>query len=417
MARLILFIYDLLWNTLVWPCIPILKRHNNFNGTIWQRLGLRMPYIPGTKEVMWLHASSVGEVKAVAGLVKRLKAKRPGLFIMITSMTATGRDIAAKELPCDIVLPFPFDISWVMQRYLKKTNTSILAIVETEIWPNLILKAKKNNTKVVFINARLGKKAFGRYSNLKQLFKFILKDTHVLALSKDDAERFSSLGASYVTCLGNLKLDSIHMADLDIAEVLKKELGVDNRPVFIAGSIREGEEKYVVDAVKHAMGKSTDMLSILAPRHASSSRILARLLDDAGLRWTFKSNHDKDQAKNIDVVIVDTFGELFYLYGASDVAFVGGSLVDLGGQNILEPLAWGIPTMHGPYMENFAWALEVVGAFTIKVSSPGELGRYLVDTLENLDNNRARAMKARDALNESMGITDDYVNALNALLG
>ncbi len=416
MVRLILILYNLLWNILVWPAIPLLSRHSNFKGTIMQRLGFRIPPIGDPKVVMWLHASSVGEVKASVELVKRIKSERPDMFIMVTSMTATGREIAANEMPSDLVLPLPFDINWVIRKYLETVRPSILVIVETEIWPNLVLEAKKKGTKVVFINARIGKHTFTRYLNLRQLSDLILRDTHVLAVSKKDAERFSRLGANAVTCLGNLKLDSIHVADLHDRKEIKKALGAENRPVFIAGSIREGEERYVVEAVRYAKDKITGLFSILAPRHSSSGIMLTRLLDNAGMRWALKSRYDKQQADNIDVLIVDTFGELFYLYGASDIAFVGGSLVDSGGQNILEPLAWGIPTMHGPHMENFAWALEVVGPFTLKLKSPEELGKYIVDAFENIEDNMAKAMNARGVLKASIGTTDDYVTALNMLL-
>jgi 3-deoxy-D-manno-octulosonic-acid transferase len=411
-ARLIVFLYRLLGNVLIWPASLLLWRHPNFRATIRGRLGMRLPAVPDDRTVVWVHAASVGEVKAIASLIKELKRVKKDLFVCLSSVTVTGREVAGKISEIDLVIPFPFDLSWVMRRYLRRLHPQVLMIVETELWPNMILMAEKLGIPVAFINARMTDRSYTRFEKVGFVIKEVLKDVWVFAMADSDAQRFSRLGAPAVEVLGNLKLDQIGDVDMEKRATLRKQLGVENRPVFIAGSIREGEEKDVIDAIAYAASRIEGLYSIVAPRHPEMLVGLKELADGRKLKWGLRSVMPPD----IDLLFIDTFGELFDLYGAADAAFVGGSLKDLGGQNILEPVAWGVPTIHGPHMDNFLWAMEVIKGFTLEVADCDELGGAVVKIMTHEEGCRDMAARAREALNTRRGVVARYIQALRRFI-
>jgi 3-deoxy-D-manno-octulosonic-acid transferase len=406
MACLMLFVYRVLaWIALAPLCLFV-RNHPNFKGTLASRLGISLPIRPAG-DLIWLHCASLGEVRAAELLIEALKKIRPRLMIFVSSMTATGREAALKIPGIDHVFPFPFDLVPVIRRYIRHLKPSVLVIMETEIWPNLLLEAKISGLPVVFANARMSGKSVRNYRFIKPLTSKILSDSSVLAISETDGERFSSIGARHVKVIGNIKFDAVKSADVFKKITLKKDMNALGRKVFIAGSVREGEEKFVVDAIKSASSAIPGLLSIIAPRHPDRVELLCETLKNAGLPYSLRSSRNPS-----DIVIVDTMGELFSLYGASDVAFVGGSLVDLGGQNILEPIAWEVPTIHGQYMSNFNWALDVVGQWTIKVENPENLGTVIFDIFDNLDRYREIAGRALLSISKFKGISMQYAEEI-----
>ncbi len=361
MARILIILYGLLGSIAAWPLCFLLRNHPNFTGTLPERLGLRLPEIPSRSKVLWIHAASVGEVKAVAGLVQAMKSRWPDLFMCMSCMTATGRQVAAETTGIDMVFPVPFDTPRAMTRHALRIMPVALLIVETEIWPNMILAARRLSTPVFFVNARMSERAFERYGRFSSTLGAVLSGVTVFAMASVDAERFRGIGAGDVKVLGNLKLDNLATGDRSRADALRGELGIGDRPVFIAGSVREGEEQSVVDAIIRTAARVPGLYSIVAPRHPDRIAYIRDMAQGLGVKWALRSSPEPAA----DLLIVDTMGELFTLYGISDAAFVGGSLLDMGGQNILEPVAWGVPTVHGPFMDNFTWALEAVHGHTL----------------------------------------------------
>ena len=412
MATLALFFYRLLGAIGVWPLAFFLRRHPNFKGTIVQRLGFVLPETPALRKALWIHTASVGEVKAVAGLVKAIRQRWPDVFIFMSPMTATGRDVARKMPEVDLVFPFPFDLSWVMKRYLLRLMPCAILVVETEIWPNMLLAAQDLAIPVAFVNARMSEKSYTNYQKVSWLLNNILKDVRVLAIAGPDAQRFSALGALEVEVLGNLKLDAVPASGNAQEAALRESLGSGSRPIFIAGSVREGEEAMVVDAIIRAASSIKGLYSIIAPRHPDRIEYIAKMAAGLDMKWGLRSKG----AQDVDLLIIDTMGELFNLYGISDAAFVGGSLVDLGGQNILEPVAWGVPTIHGPHMDNFTWALDAVKGNTFVVRDARELAEAIIKIVNDLDGSRDKGKKALDALNGEQGVTNRYIQALEPLL-
>jgi 3-deoxy-D-manno-octulosonic-acid transferase len=412
MATLALFVYRLLGTTLVWPLALLLRGHPNFKGTLAHRLGFVLPEVPAGRKALWIHAASVGEVKAVAGLVKAIRHRWPEVFILISPMTATGRDVARRMPEVDLVFPFPFDLFRVMKRYLLRLMPCAILVVETEIWPNMIHAAHDLAIPVAFVNARMSEKSYEGYRKVPWLLNDVLKQVRVLAIAGPDAWRFSALGALKVEVLGNLKLDAVPASDDARKVSLREGLGSGSRPIFIAGSVREGEETLVVDAIIRAASHIEGLYSIIAPRHPDRIEYIAKMATGLDIKWGLRSKG----AKDVDLLIIDTMGELFNLYGISDAAFVGGSLVDLGGQNILEPVAWGVPTIHGPHMDNFTWALDAVKGNTFPVRDARELAEAIITIFNDTDGSREKGKKALEALRGEQGVTDRYIQALEPLL-
>jgi 3-deoxy-D-manno-octulosonic-acid transferase len=408
MASLILRLYNLLATLLVLPLCLLVHRHPNFKDTLRLRLSLKLPARPHG-QLFWFHGASLGEVKAVAGLLTALKARRPDITLCLSTMTATGRQAAGSIAAVDLILPFPFDLAWVMRRYLRHLAPQALVILETEIWPNLLIEAQKAGVRTLFINARLTQKAFRRYQWITPLTRRVFRQAEVFAISPEDVSRFQILGAQRVDVLGNLKFDAMRASDPSKASAIRATLQCGDRPVFVAGSVREGEEGMVIDAIRSAHHQLPGIFSIIAPRHAERIPLIIDLAKTAGLAWGLRSRSEAE-----DLLIIDTVGELFDLYGAAQAAFVGGSLVDLGGQNILEPMAWGIPTIHGPHMYKFKWALDAVKGYTIVVHGANELARAIADVLMQPERYAPMAREGREKLLMARGGTE---RCLNAILG
>lgn len=407
MARLILGIYHILGNILIWPLCLCLCRHPNFKDTLLLRLAFKLPHaVPG--DLIWLHASSLGEVRTIARIIAVLKSKCPDCRICLSSMTAVGRQAASGIKGIDFILPMPFDLSWVMRHYMAYFNPKVLVIIETEIWPNLLIQARKANVKTIFINARISAKAFNRYKMIKPLMANILNPARILASSDENASHFSALGARQVEVFGNLKFDTMPAIHPEKALYIRQTLPCGNRPVFIAGSIREGEERIVMEAIHEARLHRPDLFCIIVPRHTESVPILLDLAKSFGISLSLRSQI----SACADLLIVDSTGELFDLYGIANVAFVGGSLVDEGGQNILEPIVQNVPTIHGPHMANFLWALDVVKGHTIVVNNAVELGRTIADILADPERYKTMSRLAGESLAQKQGITMRYVSAI-----
>jgi len=412
MARLLILLYGVLGSVAAWPAAFFLRKHPNFRGTLLERLGLRLPDVPAGRKVLWVHAASVGEVKAVSGLVRAIRERRPELYICMSCMTATGRKVAAETAGVDAVFPFPFDMPCAMRRHALRLMPEAVLVVETEIWPVMLLSLQRLAVPVVFVNARMSERAHARYLRLSRVLGSVLSGVKVLAMAEDDARRFAGIGARDVQVLGNLKLDQVARGDEARRDALRGELGIGDRPVFIAGSVREGEEKPVVDAYLRMTTRIPGLYGIIAPRHPDRIPYIRDMAQGLGIKWTIRSRPDP----GADFLIVDTMGELFTLYGLSDAAFVGGSLLDMGGQNILEPVAWGVPTLHGPYMSNFTWALEALGGRTTVVRNARELAEAAAGMLTDREASRSAGMAAREALLSSGGVTLRYLDVLEAYL-
>jgi 3-deoxy-D-manno-octulosonic-acid transferase len=330
----------------------------------WQGLGERFGggARMGSAPSIWLHAVSLGEMSAAAPLVRALRLKYPQNPLVLTTATPTGR-ARAKSLFGDTadVRFLPYDAPGAVARFLDGIRPRLAIIMETELWPNLYAECKRRGVPLVLASARLSAKSASRYRRFGGLFRGIFSASSLIAAqTQGDAERFISIGAQSARThvVGNIKFD-IESHDEASGREVRASLG-SARPTWIAGSTHAGEDEQVLAAHEALLAQAPDTLLILAPRHPDRFRIVADLLEGRDLRFTRRSEGvapgvapgaaAPDGATQ--VLLVDTVGELGALYAAADVAFVGGSLLPIGGHNLLEPAALGIPVLTGPYYSN-----------------------------------------------------------------
>ena len=332
------------------------------NRLYWLRWGERFGFIaPEIKQAapfdLWIHAVSVGEVRAAVHLVDRLISEQPDISILLTSTTPTGSEMVKLMLYDKVAhCYFPYDLGWAMHRLVRVVNAKMVLVMETEIWPNLISAVSNTDSKLVYINVRLSERSYLRYAKFRSLFQpFLEKIDYFAVQGKLDRKHLELLGvpSEKISETGSIKFDvSVPHSLRESAEVTRRMLGQD-RLIWIAGSTRENEEGRILSVYKLLKEEFPSLLLVLVPRHPERFDYIARKIQRRDLVVVRRTDSAVDIASDVDVYLGDTIGELSLMYASSDVAFVGGSLEPLGGQNILEPCALGVPVVFGPHMFNF----------------------------------------------------------------
>jgi len=365
----------------------------------------------GGKPLIWIHCASLGEVKAVEPVLRLLR----GYTLLITTVTLSGRQYAVESKLSDLVFFVPLDFSFLVRRVLKKTRASALVLVETELWPGLIYEAHRSSAAVFLVNARLSSRSYPRYRLFQMFWKPVLGRIDFLcARSKEDADRFCSVGfpRERVTVTGNIKYD----ADMAKPTCSREELGFGASDlIWVCGSTRNGENEIIVDAWKELKAAFPALKLVIAPRHLSRAKEIANILSGAGCGFSLRSRTEQAVA---GCLIVDTFGELWKYYSVCDVAFVGGSLVDKGGQNPIEPAAFSKPVLFGSHMENF---LSEAGALTrtgggFEVTGRDGLIEMMKKLLENEGFRSEAGKKAFAAVQAQKGAVARTVEIINSAL-
>ena len=391
----------------------------DYRGRVGQRLGFveRQPR-PGS---LWVHAVSVGEVQAAAALIRALQARDPGLEIVVTTVTPTGAQ-RAKALFKDTVRHcyFPYDIPSAVRRFLDRIDPQVAVILETEIWPTLYHALVRRRIPLVLASARLSTKSVRRYRRLSSLLAETLsRGITIGAQTPADAERFREIGApaDRVQVTGNIKYDlQIPQAAIDAGRAFRASCGA-GRLTWIAGSTHEGEEEAALDAHAAFCERHPGALLILVPRHPQRFEAVRGLLRRRGVRFVQRSAGLVPEAGH-DVFLVDTLGELQVFYAAADIAFVGGSLVPIGGHNLLEPAVLGLPVLSGPHTNNAQDVAEVLGqcgALTI-VRNSTELAQRLGEYGDEPERARADGERGRRVVEQSRGAVDRLVAMVVPLL-
>jgi 3-deoxy-D-manno-octulosonic-acid transferase len=325
--------------------------------------------------VIWLHAVSVGETRATVSLVAKLRATYPDHQIVLTHTTPTGR-ATSEQLYGDGVLRvyLPYDYPFAVRRFLRRFKPKLGILMETEIWFNLIHEARANGVTMLLLNARLSEKSAQGYARAARLTRNALcKLDAVAAQTQDDALRLTRLGAQNVSVMGNLKFDIAPPPEmLELGSSLRKQFGSD-RKILLAASTREGEEALLLDAFQ-AQGCMDGALLVIVPRHPQRFDEIAGMLARRGLRYRRRSEN-KDIPAETQVVLGDSMGEMFAYYAACDLAYIGGSLLPFGGQNLIEACSVGTPVLIGQHTFNFADAtkLAIEAGAAVRVSDATEL--------------------------------------------
>ena len=364
------------------------------NRAYWGRLRERFGFVPEDIKAidgfdLWIHAVSVGEARAATPLINRLLNEQPDCKILLTTTTPTGSAMVKMMLNDKVShCYFPYDLYWVMCRFIKSINARTVLIMETEIWPNMIRAVKQGGSALVYTNVRLSERSYLRYAKVPTFIKQTLDYVdHFAVQGKLDRKHLELLGVATnkISETGSIKFDVYVPPSLrESAEVMRRQLGQD-RLIWIAGSTREGEESKILSAYRHLKKDFPSLLLVLVPRHPERFDYMARKIQRRGLHCARRTEGHAEISSDTDVYLGDTMGELSLMYACSDVAFVGGSLVPLGGQNILEPCALGVPVIFGPHMFNF----PDISRWTIKegagkmVQDEQELLKELTELLAN----------------------------------
>jgi 3-deoxy-D-manno-octulosonic-acid transferase len=320
-----------------------------------ERLGA-VPVWTGATPPLWVHAVSVGEVLAALPLVRQVERRWPALPILMSTVTDTGRNVGELRLPGKPFVFFPLDFGWAVSRALGRVRPRAVLLTETELWPIFIQACGRRGIPVVVVNGRISPRSYPRYRRVRRWFGRVLQGVRLFCMqTPDDAARIRELGApaERVHVVGNLKFDLA--GDEDPAEGLRVRamLGLaPEQPVLVAGSTHKGEEQPVLEAYRRARATFPGLVLLLVPRHPERLDEVAGLLRETGLSWLRRSQAPVSDGTAI--ILVDSMGELARLYAAGTVVYVGGSLVPVGGHNVLEPAAHGRPVLFGPHMGNFA---------------------------------------------------------------
>jgi len=371
---------------------------------------------PVTKKIIWLHCVSVGETRAAEPLIDALCSRYPDYRILLTHTTPTGRQTSEQLFGDNIQRVYlPYDLPFAVNNFLAHFKPVIGLLMETELWFNLIAACKQRDVPLLLLNARLSEKSASGYTKLGSLVQNGLRNLSAIAAqTESDAARLRSLGALDMTVTGNLKFDVKPPADsLEKGLALRQSLG-EERTIFLAASTREGEEALILDAIK-----DVNILTVIVPRHPQRFDAVGALIEKSGIHYMRRSALTEPLAEDVKVILGDSMGELFTYYAACDFAFIGGSLLNFGGQNLIEATSLGKPVLIGPYTFNFTDATKdaINTGAAILVNNVVELRekiRYLQEDSTQREKMRDAALRFSQA---SSGATARMMQIINKYLG
>lgn len=390
-----------------------------------ERLG-KVPARASHKPLIWVHSVSVGETLAAVPVIETLAARHQDWQWLVTTTTPTGSErvqaALAEKLGGRLLHYYlPYDLPECLKPFLDSLRPKLLIIIETELWPNLLRLCKKREIPVLLANARLSEKSaqgYGRFATLTQ--NMLNRLSRVVAQYPADAERFVRLGLPPERLLtsGNIKFDlTIDLGLSSEAQAIGHQWrGGSDRPVWLAASTHEGEDELVLEAFSRLREQFPDLLLVLVPRHPQRFDSVARLCRERGLHCRRRSDGGYVDASE-QVLLGDTMGELLRFYGASDVAFVGGSLVPVGGHNMIEPAAWAVPIVCGPHLHNFSTVAELLrdaGALRV-VESPEQMAEAVAEWLEDADKRREDGAAGRLVAEANTGALGRLVDEIESL--
>jgi len=421
------YLYDLIFLLFSIAYLPYLLLKGKAHKDFLQRFGFLPDYLKShNNDAIWVHAVSVGEVLAVKGLIERLKEAFPEKRILLSTTTKTGNETAKRIFGDSIPrFFFPVDIYGVIQKTLNFINPAFFILVETEIWPNLILELSNRKIPVFVVNGRISDKSFKGYRLIRFFFANSLKKINAFLMqTSQDAERIIALGAPLqrVKVTGNVKYDQPQTTGEKLEGLDKKSLGLEEKEdLLICGSTHPGEEEILLSSYKKLLEDFSSLRLLIAPRHIDRVTNIEELCTKFGFK-SLKVSKLKTQRSRNPILLLDTIGDLSRLYSVGTVVFMGGSFIKKGGHNIIEPAVYAKPILFGPYMHNFRDMAEqfLNEKAAIRVSDEEEL----VDTVSMLlkDRTRAREMGERAAslVERNKGAVDRivsevkrYITALN----
>lgn len=409
---------------LLWRCL----RGATYHRDLAERFGYGIGTPTTARAVhgcLWFHAASVGEVQGVRPIIARLHRCLPALPIVLSAFTPAGKQMAQRLVPeAALIFVLPFDFPWLMRRIMRRLRPHALLIQETELWPNLLHAAARQHVPVVLVNGRLSSRAFRRYRWIRPLMRRVLADvTLLLVQAEEGARRFCHLGADAqrIRVVGNTNIDRALLTAAQPPSVHPLAPLARDRRLLVAGSTHEGEETVLLSVYRRLYTRYPDLLLVLAPRHLERVETVlrhSRAHQCQAFRRSQWPRWQTSASTGPTVIVLDTMGELAALYQLCTVAFVGGSLVPIGGHNILEPAVFAKPLCFGPHMDHFpdlAALLQQAGG-AIQVHGADDLYAHLKRLLAHPEEGDAMGQRAVQALAANRGALDRTITLLEVLL-
>lgn len=402
--------------------------HGKYLEGLRQRLGSLSP-MAGQRSLIWLHCVSVGETQAARPLVERLRKEFPDHALVVSTITRTGQRLAADVFGrhAAAIFYFPFDWRWSVRRALRAVNPSVVLLMETELWPNFLRECKAREIPVALVNGRISRQSFRRYSLIKPFLRRVLGSVNIAVMqSEADAGRLQQLGmrADRIRTAGNLKFDAgaLPPTGEKTAEI-RERFGLDDgTPLILAASTHAPEEKIILESFSK-LQRSQPVRLMLAPRHPERFAEVASLIQNSGMPWAKRTNAPEATDAEAKVILLDTIGELPATYTLATVVFVGGSIVDRGGHNVLEPAAAGVPVVTGAHTHNFHAIVDLLNEADALVQLPAlegnaasdELAKVLNGLLADPQRRNELATRAKQLIATNQGAADRTINLIAPL--
>jgi 3-deoxy-D-manno-octulosonic-acid transferase len=436
MARLASWLLNLVYLAVIVICSPLIVwqavRTGKYREGFWAKFFGFVPRREGDNPCIWVHAVSVGEVNLLATLLCEFRALHPNCRFVVSTTSRAGYELATKKYADLTVFYCPLDFSWAVRTAMRRVRPVMLLLAELELWPNLIAAAEEYGAKVAIINGRLSDHSFPGYRRIRPLVSRVLRRMDLIAAQNEEtAFRFCALGApaDRVHVTGSLKYDGAQTDRNNPRTVMLRQLAgfADSDIVLLAGSTQEPEEQIAVDIFRRLAPVHPRLRLVLVPRHPERFDAVAELLDESGLKWRRRTELESSPAPSLQgrgmsktptILLVDTVGELGAWWGTASIAFVGGSFGSRGGQNMIEPAAYGAAVSFGPNTWNFRDIVAALRAAegAVVVQDAAELEMFLRHCLEEPVYARALGERARALVHSQLGATRKTVDLLDSLL-
>jgi len=424
--------YQVLTSGLFIFLIPVFWGYTRITGRHGRYLKERLGFIPeetvrdlsGSPRI-WIHAVSLGEVKVADAIIAVLRRIIPGCSVIVSMFTEHGRDMAKETFKEDVPVIFaPIDFFGSVRKALSTVRPDVMVFLETEIWPAWLFEAHRMGIKTALINGRISVRSIGGYLKLRPFFREVLQNLDVFSMIlEEDAARIRAMGADpqKIEINGNAKYDLLGSSAEPLMEAeMRKILNLEpSKPVFVAGSTREGEEEMVLDVYEKMLQEFPETILIIVPRHIERTRVIAAMIEGRGFNCQLRTDLGEAKARRTEkVVIINTFGELFKIYSVGTLVFCGASLVPLGGQNPLEPAIWGKVVFYGPSMEDFldAKALLEGERAAVPVTGPEMLAEKAIWFLGHPEAVREYGERARETALKNQGAAEKHAQVIKKLL-
>lgn len=384
----------------------------------------RVPRRTGPRRCVWLHAVSVGEVNLLAPLVARIAREKPDWECVLSTTTMTGMALARKKYAGITAFYCPLDFSWAVRAAMRRVRPDLLVLAELELWPNLIRAARETGARVAIINGRLSERSYRGYRRIQPLVARVLQSVDLVAVQDETyAGRFRTLGARAATVhvTGSMKYDGAQTDRQNPATLRLRQLAglSEEDVVFLAGSTQEPEEAMALDVFRELRPGWPHLRLVLVPRHPDRFDAVARLLEQSGMAWQRRTQlGERGGHRRSQILLVDVVGELGAWWGTAQIAFVGGSMGNRGGQNMIEPGAYGAAVSFGPNTWNFR---DVVATMldrqaAVVVEDQQQLMAFVRRTLEQPDYGAELGRRAQTLVAEQLGATERTLNLLSGIL-